>query len=181
MLDIVTILYAVAPGDTLWSIAKNFGTTVNDIARYNGISDPDLIYPGQVLSIPQLDTTVTAFENEVIRLVNKIRQENGLKSLSANWELSRVARYKSQDMVDNRYFAHNSPVYGTPFQMIKSFGISYRTAGENIAYGYKTPQAVVDGWMNSSGHRANILNSSYTQIGVGYVANGNYWTQMFIG
>ena len=122
------------------------------------IANPDLIYPGQVLSIPQLDTTVTAFENEVIRLVNKIRQENGLKSLSANWELSRVARYKSQDMVDNRYFAHNSPVYGTPFQMIKSFGISYRTAGENIAYGYKTPQAVVDGWMNSSGHRANILN-----------------------
>ena len=65
--------------------------------------------------------------------------------------------------------------------MIKSFGISYKTAGENIAKGYKTPQAVVDGWMNSSGHRANILNASYTQIGVGYVANGNYWTQMFIG
>ena len=65
--------------------------------------------------------------------------------------------------------------------MIKNFGISYKTAGENIAKGYKTPQAVVDGWMNSSGHRANILNASYTQIGVGYVANGNYWTQMFIG
>ena len=174
--------HTVVKGDTMWKLAVKYQVGVSEIIKANShIANPDLIYPGQVLSIPQLDTTVTAFENEVIRLVNKIRQENGLKSLSANWELSRVARYKSQDMVDNRYFAHNSPVYGTPFQMIKSFGISYRTAGENIAYGYKTPQAVVDGWMNSSGHRANILNSSYTQIGVGYVANGNYWTQMFIG
>ena len=84
-------------------------------------------------------------------------------------------------MVTNKYFSHTSPTYGTPFQMIKNFGISYRTAGENIAYGQRTPQAVVNAWMNSSGHRANILNSSYTQIGVGYVASGNYWTQMFIG
>ena len=174
--------HTVVKWDTMWKLAVKYQVGVSEIIKANShIANPDLIYPGQVLSIPQLDTTVTAFENEVIRLVNKIRQENGLKTLSGNWELSRVARYKSQDMVDNRYFAHNSPVYGTPFQMIKSFGISYRTAGENIAYGYKTPQAVVDGWMNSSGHRANILNSSYTQIGVGYVANGNYWTQMFIG
>ena len=113
--------------------------------------------------------------------MNEIRVQNGLKPLTANWELSRVARYKSQDMVDNRYFSHTSPTYGTPFQMIKAFGLSYRTAGENIAYGQRTPQAVVNAWMNSSGHRANILNSSYTQIGVGYVANGHYWTQMFIG
>lgn len=84
-------------------------------------------------------------------------------------------------MRDNRYFSHDSPTYGTPFQMMKSFGISYRSAGENIAYGYSTPQSVVDGWMNSAGHRANILNSSYSRIGVGYVASGNYWTQWFIG
>lgn len=101
--------------------------------------------------------------------------------MKANWELSRVARYKSQDMYDNRYFSHNSPIYGTPFQMMKNFGISYRSAAENIAKGQRTPQEVVNAWMNSSGHRANILNASYTQIGVGYVATGNYWTQMFIG
>ena len=101
--------------------------------------------------------------------------------LFRSWELSRVARYKSQDMVDNRYFSHTSPTYGTPFQMIKAFGLTYRTAGENIAYGQRTPQAVVNAWMNSSGHRANILNPSYTQIGVGYASNGHYWTQMFIG
>lgn len=65
--------------------------------------------------------------------------------------------------------------------MIKDFGLSYRTAGENIAYGQRTPQAVVNAWMNSNGHRANILNTSYTQIGVGYVSNGHHWTQMFIG
>ena len=112
---------------------------------------------------------------------NEQRAKNGLKALAANWELSRVARYKSQDMVDNRYFSHTSPTYGTPFQMIKAFGLTYRTAGENIAYGQRTPQAVVSAWMDSSGHRANILNASYTQIGVGYVSSGHYWTQMFIG
>ena len=84
-------------------------------------------------------------------------------------------------MVDNRYFSHTSPTYGSPAQMIRAFGLSFRTAGENIAYGQRTPQAVVNAWMNSSGHRANILSASYTQIGVGYVASGNYWTQMFIG
>ena len=134
-----------------------------------------------MLTIPEVDAAVTAYENEVIRLVNEERAKQGLKALTANWELSRVARYKSQDMVTNKYFSHTSPTYGTPFQMIKNFGISYRTAGENIAYGQRTPQAVVNAWMNSSGHRANILSSSYTQIGVGYVASGNYWTQMFIG
>ena len=128
-----------------------------------------------------MDSSVASYEHEVVRLVNEIRQQNGLKPLTENWELSRVARYKSQDMLDNRYFSHTSPTYGSPFQMIKAFGLSYRTAGENIAKGYASPQAVVNGWMNSSGHRANILNVSYTQIGIGYVAQGNYWTQMFVG
>ena len=174
--------HTVAPGDTMWKLAVRYQVGTSEIIQANPqISDPNLIYPGQVLQIPQLDSTVTSYETEVIRLVNEIRRENGLNPLTANWELSRVARYKSQDMADNRYFSHTSPTYGSPFQMIKAFGLSYRTAGENIAMGYSTPQAVVDGWMNSSGHRANILNASYTQIGVGYVAQGHYWTQMFIG
>ena len=92
-----------------------------------------------------------------------------------------MARIKSQDMVDQNYFSHTSPTYGTPFQMLTSFGMSYHAAGENIAYGQRTPREVVAAWMNSPGHRANILNASYTQIGVGYVASGNYWTQLFIG
>ncbi|MBQ1834088.1 MAG: secretion protein, partial [Oscillospiraceae bacterium] len=126
-------------------------------------------------------TSVRAYEQEVIRLVNVERAKAGLKALTEDWELSRVARYKSQDMHDLRYFSHTSPTYGSPFDMMKAFGIRYRTAGENIAMGYRTPAAVVQGWMNSPGHRANILNASYTKIGVGYVASGNYWTQHFIG
>lgn len=174
--------HTVVKGDTMWKLAVKYEIGTSEIIRANPhISDPNLIYPGQVLTIPQLDSSVISFEAEVVRLVNEIRVKNGLKALTTNWELSRVARYKSQDMVDNRYFSHTSPTYGSPYQMMRSFGISYRTAGENIAYGYSTPQAVVNAWMNSSGHRANILNSSYTQIGVGYVAKGNYWTQMFIG
>ena len=83
-------------------------------------------------------------------------------------------------MKDNNYFSHTSPTYGSPFNMMKNFGINYKTAAENIARGQKTPEAVVNSWMNSSGHRANILNPGYTKIGVGYEKTGNYWTQMFI-
>ena len=174
--------HTVVKGDTMWKLAVKYQVGTSEIIRANAqIPNPDLIYPGQVLTIPQPDTTVSSYEAEVIRLVNEIRVQNGLSKLNTNWELSRVARYKSQDMVDKHYFSHTSPTYGSPFEMIRAFGLSYRAAGENIAYGQTTPQAVVTAWMNSSGHRANILNSSYTQIGVGYVANGNYWTQMFIG
>ena len=174
--------HTVKPGDTMWKVASNYQVGTSEVIDANPqIPNPNLIYPGQILTIPQVNASVSAFENEVIRLVNEQRAQNGLPALKANWELSRVARYKSQDMVDNHYFSHTSPTYGTPFQMLRSFGLSYRTAGENIAYGQKTPQAVVNAWMNSSGHRANILNASYTQIGVGYVADGHYWTQLFIG
>ena len=174
--------HTVVKGDTMWKLAVKYQVGTSEIISANPqVANPDLIYPGQILNIPQISDTVLSYENEVIRLVNEIRAENGLKPLTGNWELSRIARYKSEDMSNNRYFSHTSPTYGTPFQMIKAFGLSYRSAGENIAYGYRTPAAVVDGWMNSSGHRANILNASYTQIGVGYCASGNYWTQMFIG
>lgn len=174
--------HTVVSGDSLWKIAVRYEVGLSEIKAANPqIKNYDLIYPGQTIHIPTQDATVQRYEQEVIRLVNEIRAENGLPALTYSWELSRVARYKSQDMKDNRYFSHTSPVYGSPFQMMRSFGISYRSAGENIARGYATPQAVVNGWMNSSGHRANILNASFTQIGVGYVAEGNYWTQMFIG
>lgn len=174
--------HTVVRGDTMWKLAVKYQVGTGEIIAANPqVSDPDLIYPGQLLNIPQVSDTVLSYESEVIRLVNEIRTENGLKPLTANWELSRIARYKSEDMANNRYFSHTSPTYGTPFQMIRSFGLTYRSAGENIAYGQRTPAAVVDAWMNSSGHRANILNPAFTQIGVGYCASGNYWTQMFIG
>ncbi len=174
--------HTVAAGDTMWKLAVKYQVGTSEIIAANPqIRNPNLIYPGDVLTIPETDLSVRAYEQEVIRLTNIERAKYGLKPLTEDWELSRVARYKSQDMHDRRYFDHNSPTYGTPFQMMKSFGLTYRSAGENIAMGYRTPQSVVTGWMNSSGHRANILNSSYTKIGVGYVADGNYWTQQFIG
>ena len=174
--------HTVAAGDTMWKLAVKYQVGTSEIIAANPqIKNPNLIYPGDVLTIPELDTSVRAYEQEVIRLTNVERAKYGLAPLTEDWELSRVARYKSQDMHDRRYFDHTSPTYGTPFQMMKAFGLTYRSAGENIAMGYRTPQAVVTGWMNSSGHRANILNSSYTKIGVGYVADGNYWTQQFIG
>lgn len=173
--------HTVVSGESLWKIAVKYQVGLSEIKSANPqIKNFDLIYPGQIINIPEADASVTAYEQEVIRLVNEIRVQNGLKALTYDWELSRVARYKSQDMKDNRYFAHTSPVYGAPGEMVRSFGISYKSVGENIARGYRTPQAVVDGWMNSSGHRANILNARYTRIGVGYVPDGHYWTQLFI-
>ena len=166
----------------MWKLAVRYEVGTSEIITANPqVANPNLIYPGDKLNIPQVEQGVLAYESEVVRLVNAIRRENGLGELRINWELCRVARYKSQDMVDNRYFSHTSPTYGTPFQMIQAFGLTYRTAGENIAYGYSTPQQVVTGWMNSEGHRKNILNANFTQIGVGYVSQGHYWTQMFIG
>lgn len=174
--------HTVKRGDTMWRIAVKYEVGISEIKGANPhIKNPDLIYPGQIIYLPSVDSLVDGYEREVVRLVNEIRAGQGLRALNYDWELSRVARYKSQDMCDKSYFSHTSPTYGSPFAMMKSFGISYRTAGENIAKGYKTPAAVVDGWMNSSGHRANILNSSFTHIGVGYVADGSYWTQMFVG
>ncbi|HBE13213.1 MAG TPA: hypothetical protein DCY74_03480, partial [Clostridiales bacterium] len=165
-----TVTYTVVPGDSLWKIAVKYQVGLSEIIAANPqFENPHLIYPGQKVYVPLVNTTTTSYEQQVIDLVNQIRVENGLKKLNTNWELSRIARYKSQDMHDKNYFSHTSPTYGSPSTMIKNFGLSFKTAGENIAKGYKTPKAVVDGWMNSSGHRANILNASYTQTGVGYV------------
>ncbi|MEW6541668.1 MAG: CAP domain-containing protein [Bacillota bacterium] len=128
--------------------------------------------------------SMTANELKIVDLVNAERAKLGLRALAVDAKLSQVARLKSEDMRDNRYFAHQSPTYGSPFEMMRQFGITYRTAGENIAAGQRTPEEAMRGWMNSSGHRANILNSSFTHIGVGHAVGGsytNYWTQMFIG
>jgi len=123
-----------------------------------------------------------SMEEQVVELVNVERSKNGLSPLTINKQVSNVAQIKSEDMRDKNYFNHTSPTYGSPFQMLKQFNVSYSYAGENIAKGQKTAQAVVNAWMNSEGHRANILNKNFTQIGVGYATKGSttYWTQMFI-
>ena len=178
-----TDTYTVQIGDTLWGIAKKYHVGISEIVKANSqIKTPDKIYPGDRIIIPLTDTETTNVEQQVANLVNQYRAKNGLSTLNLNWELSRIARYKSQDMCDRNYFDHNSPTYGSPFDMLKKFNINYQTAGENIAKGQKSAEAVVNSWMNSEGHRANILNKNFTQIGVGYYnKNGvTYWTQLFI-
>lgn len=172
--------YTVQAGDSLWRIAVKNQVGVPEIVSYNPhITNPNMIITGEVLKIPDL-SAIKAYENEVIRLVNIERAKNGVAPLKANWQLSRVARLKCEDMRDKNYFSHTSPTYGSPFNMIKNFGFTYRTAGENIAKGQVTAVQVMNSWMNSPGHRQNILSPNYTEIGVGY-AKGSYWSQMFIG
>ncbi|MCM3721351.1 CAP domain-containing protein [Solibacillus isronensis] len=132
----------------------------------------------------QKETTVTdqilAIEEKVVALTNAERAKNGLSALQIDHPLMAAAREKSQDMKDKNYFSHTSPTFGSPFDRLKALGIAYKSAGENIAKGQKSPEEVVQAWMNSEGHRANILNKDFTHIGVGYVQDGNIWTQQFI-
>ena len=175
--------YTVVKGDTMWKIAVRYEIGVSELIKANPqVSNPSMIYVGQKISIPEA-APLSSLESEVIRLVNIERTNRGLQALTTNWQLSRVARYKSQDMIDKNYFSHTSPTYGSPFAMMEDFGLRFSAAGENIAYGQRTAQEVVNAWMNSPGHRANILSAAYTEIGVGAAkaANGTlYWTQMFM-
>lgn len=124
------------------------------------------------------------YEQQVVNLVNAERAKAGLKPLAADPQLGRAARLKAEDMRDHNYFSHTSPTYGSFVDLLHQSGLSFRTAGENIAAGYRTPAEVVAAWMNSPGHRSNILNANFTALGVGYAAGGSYgsyWAQEFIG
>lgn len=143
---------------------------------------------GTTTTTPSNNTTsdnssASADEKELLRLINAERTQNGLSELKFSEELLKVARDKAKDLVDNNYFSHNSPTYGSPFDMMKSYGITYKTAGENIA-GNSTLQGAVTAWMNSEGHRANILSNAYNYTGIGIVSSPKYGkvlVQMFIG
>jgi uncharacterized YkwD family protein len=118
------------------------------------------------------------FDQQVLQLVNKQRASTGLAALEMDENLSKMAMVKAQDMYNNNYFDHTSPTYGSPFDMMNKFQITFNTAGENIAKGQPSPEQVMNDWMNSEGHKANILNSSFTKIGIAYY-NGE-WVQEFI-
>ena len=125
--------------------------------------------------------TVSQYVQQVISLTNQQRTKNGLPALKTDTQLSGVAQKKAVDMQQNHYFSHTSPTYGSPFDMMRDFGVTYKSAGENIAQGQRTPQEVVTAWMNSEGHRKNILSANFTHIGVGFEQTGKNWSQMFIG
>lgn len=199
----------VQKGDTMWLIAKRYNVSFDQVLELNKRHhvNVDLIHVGDKVFLPTNNTGTstgqnsnadgiqhgnnTATENAtsdqaqaVLKLVNEERKKQGLKSLTLSINLTSIANTKAKDMAVNNYFSHTSPTYGSPFEMLQHFGVSYRSAGENIAAGQRTPQEVMNAWMNSSGHRANILNSSYTELGVGYYKGGSYgteWVQLFIG
>ncbi len=170
--------YKVYPGDTFWFIAQRYGLDYKQLMALNPNINPQNMQIGSVIRLKSSASSPSSFEDQVAQLVNAERAKNGLRPLTHRADLKSVAEKKAQDMINSNYFSHTSPNYGSPFDMMKTFGISYSAAGENIAKGQTTPQEVMNSWMNSSGHRANILNSSYDCIGVGFYQGA--WVQMFI-
>ncbi|WP_342601001.1 CAP domain-containing protein [Psychrobacillus sp. FSL H8-0483] len=124
---------------------------------------------------------VSSVIQQVVDLTNQERAKAGLKPLQLDTKLTQSAQAKSQDMKDKNYFDHTSPTYGSPFDQMKAFGVTYSSAAENIAMGQRSATEVMNAWMTSPGHKANIMNPSYTHIGVGLSDSGYYWTQQFIG
>lgn len=199
----------VQKGDSMWNISKKYHVDFKKVLELNKkFKDLNLIHPKDEVELPDgstgnstnvgssndniqednqtsssLDKGDWSQANEILELVNTERSKQGLKALTLSSKLTSVANTKAKDMADNNYFDHNSPTYGSPFEMLQTFGVEYSYAGENIAAGQQSSEAVMNSWMNSSGHRANILNKNYTQLGVGHVTGGSYgtyWCQEFI-
>lgn len=197
----------VQKGDSMYKIAKEYHVLFHELLKLNRhYKNPNLIHPHDKIELPDGSTGAgtnesgkgdtntsndeTADEDAseqaqaVLKIVNQERSKQGLKALILDKQLNKVAQLKAEDMKKNNYFDHNSPTLGSPFDLMRSQGVSYRTAGENIAAGQQSAQAVMESWMNSSGHRANILNGNYTKLGVGFATGGSYgtyWVQEFTG
>lgn len=195
----------VQRGDSMWRIAKRYNVLFKDILALNKhFENQNLIHPKDEVELPDGSTGTSTSDSgtgesdaqktderqaettqaeAVLKLVNAERAKAGLQPLTLSDKLTNIAYKKAKDMADKNYFSHQSPTYGSPFDMLKQFGVSYSYAGENIAAGQKSAEEVMNSWMNSSGHRANILNKNYTQIGVGFYRGGQYgteWVQLFI-
>lgn len=197
----------VQRGDTMYKIAKEYHVLFHELLKLNRhYPNQNLIHPNDKVELP--DGSTGAGTNEsgtgdtntsndetadkdaseqaqaVLKIVNQERAKQGLKALVLDKQLNNVAQLKAEDMKKNNYFDHNSPTLGSPFDLMRSQGVSYRTAGENIAAGQQSARDVMNSWMNSSGHRANILNANYTKLGVGFCTGGRmgtYWVQSFTG
>lgn len=145
---------------------------------------PDMNKPGQ----PDTDKpnqkpdgeSNSSFVSQVVSLVNEERAKAGLSALTVDSRAAAAAEVRAREIVTS--FSHTRPDGSSFSTALTQSGASFRGAGENIAYGQRTPQEVMNGWMNSQGHRANILNADFTSIGVGYYesAGVGYWTQLFI-
>jgi uncharacterized YkwD family protein len=125
--------------------------------------------PTQTEAQPKLD----ALASEVFTLINNARKENGLTPYKLDGLTVITAKQKSNDMVEKNYFSHTSPTYGSPFEMLKKAGVSYKSAGENIA-GNPSIKGAVNSWLASTNHRANILSPNYNYIGIGVTRSNTY-------
>lgn len=194
----------VQRGDSMWKIAQRYNVLFKDVLILNKhFKNQHMIHPKDEVELPDGSTGTSTNDAgsgdsepqrsdgesessqavEILNLVNQERAKAGVPALTLSKKLTSIANTKAKDMADKNYFSHNSPTYGPPFDMLKQFGVSYSYAGENIAAGQKTAKEVMNSWMNSSGHRQNILNKNYTQLGVGYTSGGQYgseWVQLFI-
>ena len=196
----------VQRGDSMWKIAKRYNVLFHEVLELNKHlhKDVDLIHPKDEVQLPDGSTGTSTDQSgtgdsdakqteetsaeltraeAVLKLVNAERKKAGLQPLTLSEKLTNIAYTKAKDMAEKNYFSHQSPTYGSPFDMLKQFGVSFSAAGENIAAGQRSAEEVMDSWMNSSGHKANILNKNYTQLGVGFYRGGSYgteWVQLFI-
>ena len=195
----------VQRGDSMWRIAKRYKVPFAKVLILNKhFRNQHMIHPRDEVELPDGSTGTSTSESgtgdsdaqdskvtqaemtqaeAVLKLVNQERKKAGVSPLTLSDKLTSIANTKAKDMADKGYFSHNSPTYGSPFDMLKQFGVSYSYAGENIAAGQKSAEEVMNSWMNSSGHKANILNKNYTQLGVGFYRGGEYgteWVQLFI-
>ena len=195
----------VQRGDSMWRIAKRYNVLFKDVLELNKhFKNPHMIHPRDEVELPDGSTGTSTSESgtgdsdaqqsettqaemtqaeAVLKLVNQERAKAGVPALTLSEKLTGIANTKAKDMADKNYFSHESPTYGSPFDMLKQFGVSFSYAGENIAAGQKSAEEVMNSWMNSSGHKANILNKNYTEIGVGFYRGGQYgtqWVQLFI-
>ena len=176
--------YVAGQGDTLSAIAVRSHVCLHEVCAYNPQYKAfGALQTGAIVAVPVNRTELRSMEKEVVRLINAERDARGLSPLRSVPRIARISRKKAVDLRDNNYFDHTSPTYGTPFEMLRHFSVTYHYAGENIAKGYDTPEQVVQAWMASKGHRQNILNPNYTKIGVGCIdgISGPYWVQLFIG
>ena len=157
------------------------GTQDNPIDQTGPANTPGTTSPN-TNNTGEMATSPTQAEQQMLNLVNEARAANNVPPLEMDMEVVNVSRIKSQDMIDNNYFSHNSPTYGSPFDMLQSFNVSYVQAGENIA-GNRDVAAAHEALMNSPGHRKNILSPDYTHIGIGIQEGGQYgmmFTQIFV-
>lgn len=164
----------VNPGAVLKVCAKKTGYKYSTVAKATA--------PEESLSKSE-ESLIEEYRARVLELVNEARAENGLGKLTTDEKLTKAAQERADELVT--LFGHTRPDGSKCFTILDEYGLSYRSAGENVASGYRTPEEVVEGWLNSPGHRKNILNSSFTKLGVGITPTSGghafFWSQMFIG